>query len=300
MADQNNQKFEELIRSREPLAKNIEFIEHGYHNIVAVVDKKTVYRFPRDKKAEYWLIAEALILEKLNGKITNIPSCLKSSRDPVFSVQNFLPGEHLSEIQIAALPADKKQQIASELVGFMINYAKLISPEKLASIQKISGLSNSPLNEPWPIYLAKILGQAPLADNPQLEKLARDYYQRWLTVTANDKLPKTVLHDDLHVQNLLFNEGRISGILDFGDSSVGTATEEMRNFLPISEDFLQTAIDEYAKASSQKIDIKDVKIWAITTNLATLVRRQAANMTDSPGFIRARDDLRKWLPDFPL
>ena len=68
MTDQDNQKLVEIIRQREPQAKSIEFVEHGYHNIVAVVDKELVFRFPRHEKAQYWLICEALILQEINGK----------------------------------------------------------------------------------------------------------------------------------------------------------------------------------------------------------------------------------------
>lgn len=294
MTEQDNQKFVELIKSHEPSATNVEFIEHGYHNIVANVDKKLVFRFPRNEQAQYWLITEALILQELNGRLPNIPKALHLSRNPAYSVQSYLSGQHLTDNEIANLPDEKQYQIASELAQFIVDYNQLLPPDKLKEIRQQSGLVASGVSESWPVYLERILAKTSYPNYPEIEKLAKHYYQEWQQVTASDDLPQMTLHDDLHLHNILFQDGQISGILDFGDSAIGTANEEMRNFYPFGDNFLTAAAKKYAQLSGQRVDPKKAKTWAITTNLASLAKRISADMTDSPGFIRAQKNLKKW------
>ncbi len=291
MTDQDNQKLTALIKAHEPSAKNIEFVEHGYQNIVAVVDRKLVFRFPRHKKAEYWLISEALILQELGGKLPKTPKTLHLNRSPLYSVQNFIPGKHLTEEDLASLPIEKHRQIAADLVQFTVDYSRLLPNQTLKDIQKQASIEASETVESWPVYLERMLVKSSYPDYPEIEKLAKQYFQKWLEATTNDKLPTKSLHDDLHLHNILFKEGQISGILDFGDSAIGTANEEMRNFFPFGQNFLEIAASKYAELTGEQVDIETIKIWAITTNLASMCKRLSADMTDSSGFIRAKKNL---------
>jgi hypothetical protein len=54
------------------------------------------------------------------------------------------------------------------------------------------------------------------------------------------------------------------------------------------------------QAIGQTIDNNDIRIWAITTELAAFVRRLNSGDTSHDSFKRTRAKLRHWIKDFPL
>ncbi len=293
-------EWESLIREFKPGFQEIKFIEHGYDNVIAIVDRQLVFRFPRNPAAGCRLKFESALLKHLGGKLPHVPVVIYLNKDPFYAIQNRLPGQHLTRTQINNLSKANQQSIVRELVDFIFAYNHLISPEQLLEMRRQSGLDSQAIDEPWPAYLKKVLGETNYAGQPELQKLARRCYQKWLEMVASDPLPAMSLHDDLHLDNLLFQSGKISGILDFGDSTVGTATEEMRNFYSLKTNFLRQAIKLYAGRTGQVVDPEKVRIWAVTTELASFCNRLAKNQTAHPGFKRTRHNLRQWIPDFPL
>ncbi|MBI2589245.1 aminoglycoside phosphotransferase family protein [Candidatus Saccharibacteria bacterium] len=292
MTTQDNQKFVELIKSHEPTAGDIEFVEHGYDNIVAVVDRQKVFRFPRTEVDKYRLWFEAELLQKMAGKIPKTPRVIRLNQRPFYAVYSYLPGNHLSEEEIGGLSAKDQAEIGNQLADFIASFNKLISPSEVLSLRSSSGLAAQPGEETWPIYLKRVLGDSSFPSNPKIEQLAKDYYQKWLNL--KDDLPIITVHDDLHAGNLLFSDGQISGIFDFGNASAGTATQEMRNILRLGDDVLRASISRYQDLTGQTVDPEKARFWMIVNDLASICLRLLDGKTDAPGFARAQKNLKKW------
>jgi FMN phosphatase YigB (HAD superfamily) len=61
---------------------------------------------------------------------------------------------------------------------------------------------------------------------------------------------------------------------------------------------LQATIDAYQRISGQQVDFEDVRTWAITAELASYCHHLALGETAHPSFVRTRNNLRNWLPEF--
>lgn len=151
---------------------------------------------------------------------------------------------------------------------------------------------------PWSRYLRQHLKHAHISGKPWLEQLADHYYGEWQAIEKATALPKTVVHDDLHMENMLFENDRLVGVLDFSELTVGTAAQELRQLYRLGEDVVQRAIDAYQQRAGITIPLPEVKAWAIVTELAPYCAHVAKGEMDHPSKIRTAANLQSWLPEY--
>jgi Ser/Thr protein kinase RdoA (MazF antagonist) len=93
-------------------------------------------------------------------------------------------------------------------------------------LRKELGLDNLATGEPWPKYYEKVVhdGYFPTAVQ---DEIAKKCHAEWVARCAT--APTVVVHDDLHTENMMLNDDNwLIGILDFGDTNVGTPEQELR------------------------------------------------------------------------
>ena len=113
-----------------------------------------------------------------------------------------------------------------------------------------------------------------------------------------DVTPTVVVHDDLHTENMMFNDDDIlTGVLDFGDTNVGTPEQELRQLYRISEDIMLTAVQEYQRLSGRYLNVEAIKIWSIMKELADYSGKLAAKDMGHRAFKRASRNLNIWIPE---
>jgi len=148
--------------------------------------------------------------------------------------------------------------------------------------------------EPWNIYFKKQVQHGTFLNTVQ-EELAKDTYTKWSDLESSNKL--VVLHDDLHSQNMLFNEeNHLVGVLDFGDTNIGTPEQEFRQLYWINERVLRKAVEHYEQLSGEKLDLEAAKIWSIMHEMASYSYHLAKKDTSHTSFKRAEVHLGSWLP----
>jgi len=283
----------EITRGLYPNAENINMIEHSYDNIVALVDNQYAVRFPKNKYAYLRSLYEKHVLEQLEStKTITIPRILDEQANPPCLVTSFVPGHHISADAIRTFSEDQQQDFCKQVAQFAYAMHSVFSLDEELSLRKELGLDELADGEPWPIYFKKTVYdytfQAPLQD-----KIAKSYYAEWVRLC--DVAPTVVVHDDLHTQNMMFEDNRLIGILDFGDTNVGTPEQELRQLYRISEEVMLAAVREYQSLSDQVLNVDAIKLWAVMQELAVYSKMLLKANTNHHTFKRASRNLNMWL-----
>jgi aminoglycoside phosphotransferase (APT) family kinase protein len=161
-------------------------------------------------------------------------------------------------------------------------------------LRKELGLDNLATGEPWTSYYQRVVYNGHFS-NPVQDKIAQKCYIEWASIC--NFAPTVVVLDDLHTENMLFNDdNQLIGVLDFGDTNVGTPEQELRQLYRINETVMLAAAQEYQRLSGRRLNLKAIKLWAIMKELADYSKRLAAKDTNHHSFKRANRNLNTWLP----
>lgn len=282
-----------IIAGLYPQAQRVQFVEHGYDNLVVLIDETFALRFPRHAGASARSQYEALLLQDLEhydfGSIA-IPRLLGSHDDPPYLITSFIAGHALTPTQLGQLPRPTQQEFAEDVAQFAFGMHNALPVDRVMELRERFGLEGQK-EEPWDVYFKKLLYNATLPIRQQ-DTVAKDYYEKWshLEFTTN----QVVVHDDLHTENMLFQGNRLGGVLDFGDTNVGTPEQELRQLYRINATITEQAAVAYGKLLGQHLNLEAIRIWAITQELSAYAERLSAGMTDHHAFRGASYNLNQW------
>jgi aminoglycoside phosphotransferase (APT) family kinase protein len=174
-------------------------IDDGYDFEVAIVDDAWVFRFPRRAGVEEALELEILLLPLLAPALpVKVPSFEHVSRDPLFVVYRLIGGEPLVDED-----PDGVHAFLEALHG--------LDPSRLP-VQHLEWVES--YREQCAEFERLVL--------PVLDKDLRPEAKRLFggVETLVDFKP-TLLHADLAPEHLLVRDGRLAGVIDWGDARVG-------------------------------------------------------------------------------
>lgn len=278
--------------------REVTYIEHGADNIVALVNKEFVFRFPRHENAAHRLAYETALLQKIGKNITAVstPELLQVHTRPLYVVAKYIEGEHYSGKQIQALTADEQVAIGKTVATFISQLNKAISGLEVGRLREESAING--LAEPWEDYFNRLFSREHLP-NDKLRPVIDEYYAIWKTYVAQEHRTYAI-HDDLHPSNLLFSGAKLTGIVDFGDTNRGGIEEEMRWLYLMGDTVVNAAIEHYQQLTGETINHDHIRVWAIMHELSSYTSHLANEDTESYPFRRAQAHLREWVPNFPL
>jgi len=274
------------------------YVEHGTDNLVALVNKEFVFRFPRNNQSAVRIAYETAVLQIIKGKIsaTHIPETIEVHTLPLYIVSGYIRGDHLTGKEMQALPESGQMLIGQTLAQFMHQLNQTISGLQIRRLREESLVSR--LDEPWEQYFERIFVREPMP-NDRLVPIVQDHYALWKDLIRHEQNTYAI-HDDLHPGNLLFENGKLTGIVDFGDVNTGSIESELRWTYLMGDTVVHAAIDHYKALTGVEIDYNHVRIWAIMHQLAYYVTRLTRQETETYLFKRAQECLRAWIPQFPL
>lgn len=278
-----------IVNEQYPNALSVRHIGHGYENHIIIVDDKYVMRFPRSQEIWQRVKLERFVLSKLKSAL--VPKITEFNNAPPYLVQTFLPGNHISENKFRKLPLDVQQNIGSQIAEFAYNLHSSIDVKEFAA-ERDRLIPPSDNGGSYDDHLKEMLHDFAFPTAKQ-DELAKRYFLSWRSISPSKPL---VVHDDLHIHNLLFQDNKLSGVVDFGAICIGTAEQEMRQVYRLSEAALIAAIKTYNNLAHTKLDPETSRIWATTQELATYARELKLNRTDQAAFKRANEHLTLWFP----
>lgn len=282
-------EIKHIISAFYPEAQDIRHIEHGYENYIVVVDNRYVIRFPRNRTVWNRTKLERFVLSKLDLPV--VPKIVHYNESPPYIVQTFLPGSHISEKEFRQLPAATQRILGSQIAEFAYKMHAALDVEKFKEQYEKLNLEEDS-GGPYGDYLQKTLQDYTFPTDAQ-DKIAKQYFAAWKSIKPSKPV---VVHDDLHIHNLLINKGHLSGVVDFGAVCIGTAEQELRQVYRLSDEALTSAIKTYNSLAHTEVDIETARTWATTQELATYADELQAGRTTSEKYKRARDHLILWFP----
>lgn len=284
-----------ISRTLYPEAGEYTLVEHGYDNLVVLVDSDYAIRFPRNENAYLRSKYEQRVLEALEGIGTvSIPHVITAHENPVYLITSFVLGRHLTINDIRSFSIDLQNEFANKVTEFAYAMHTSLSIKEARMFRKELTLDELE-EEPWDIYFEKTLIKATFPTKIQ-DDIAKEYYRKWSNIQVHAEL--VVVHDDLHAQNMLFNENRqLTGVLDFGDTNVGTPEQELRQLYWYNENILSTALAKYQQLSHRELNIEAAKIWSVMQELASYSNHVRDSKTQHASFKRACSNLDRWFSE---
>lgn len=259
---------------------HITTIDSGYENIIFNVNSQFAVRFPRSQEIWNRGIVERTALGQLTDSPIAIPKILHMSDAPAYIVTEFINGKHFSSETLRNLPEHIKNNIGFSIAEFAYYLHSFVRVENIKPLLPI-------IKETYDQYFKRVLYDR-IDPNSKINMLAKKYYDLWL---AMPKAKNVVIHDDLHIENLLFDDDyKLVGVLDFGAICIGSPEQDLRQTYRLGDEFLKSAIAKYQELSGRTIDIEISKIWAITQELGAYCREDSG-----VAHKRAVKNLHYWL-----
>jgi len=281
-----------------PEVHELDYVEHGADNIIALVNKEFVFRFPRNEDAAKRLAYQTALLQKVSGHIQGVqtPQVIKVHNRPLYTVSAYIAGDHLSGKDIQGLPEDEQAAIGSSIADFVHQLNQSISGLEVRRLRMQAAVDG--LVEPWPLYFNRLFNQIRLP-NERLRPIIQQYYVLWNDYILHEQSTYTI-HDDLNSNNLLFVGPRLNGVVDFSDVNTGSIESEFRKLYVMGDGVLKAAISRYENLAQTHVDYDHIRVWAIMQELARFTDRLSKQQTETSLFKYAQENLRKWVPGFPL
>ena len=224
--------------------QSVQVIQSGWTNITMDVKAKAfdyIFRFPRNLFFAKMMVKDCIFCQFLHGKVSlNIPNMqLKMNKNRPFSMHQKIKGTSLLS-QMDNLSFSQQSNIVRELSIFLKELHAL------------------PIDT-MPKDIKETLGEF-------LDCLASvhegDYdfaYHDVLRKMENQSHNLRIVHGDFHPGNILIDEGRVSGIIDFSFASISDVHADLGRFMGRSNQFWGNAlVHAYQEITETSCDLKKV------------------------------------------
>lgn len=212
----------DLVRDRFPdlAAQRVEHVGTGWDNTAFRVDGQWLFRFPRRQQGADLTDRELLVLPRVEPRLplaVPTPVLLGEPGEDFpwrFTGGRFVPGQ---EWWRAPPSAEQSLQAASTLAAAL---AVLHAPGTTAALPDVvAALPVDPNRRSEPVERVR-RAQGALTRLADLLPGLLD--PTWLSslverAEAGPRSPRVLVHGDLHVRHVLVQDGRLSGLIDWGD-----------------------------------------------------------------------------------
>lgn len=242
-----------LLRAFPQLAiKHIELDHSGWDNVVAVVNHEIIFRFPRRPEVACTLEVESRLLPEL-CKVVSLPipnfefiarGC--KAFHGIFVGYRLIPGEPLTRALFRQIySAELTQHLARQLAKFLSEMHSF--PVKQA-VQL--GVPHTPDRDLWAGFYAEVRKHVfPLLEAHE-RAWAQKLFESFLDDKRNFQFKPVLLHGDFSPDHILFDRktGRITGIIDFGDTRIGDPAYDFQWREDYGEHFWQALLNHYKQS----------------------------------------------------
>lgn len=239
----------------------------GDEHSVLEVNNQWIFRFAKSDKVGQHMATEVALLKALENKI----SCAIPRVAYYFPQENCfgylkIDGTPLSKELYASFNAEQKNQLCHDLAQFIDQLRASLS---LFEAHKL-GLKNAD----WPMQPLGLRNRSPRI-NPELKAIFDGFIERYEQLEG-DNLLSTIVHNDLHTDNILVNEKTriLAGIIDFSSTSIGSIYHEFRYLHLIDYHLVADAVAAYNVLAQQKLRANDAYIYCVATEFSRLFEAQ--------------------------
>ncbi|OIU73044.1 phosphotransferase family protein [Rossellomorea aquimaris] len=223
--------------------------EQGQNNVVLIINDEWVFRFPKYKGGIEQLKKETVILESVSTKLSipvpkpEFQSFHSEEPGQVFTAYRLLPGSPLWRENIINIEEPWRQQAAGDLAVFLKELHSIPADTILSPAQQ-----NSVVEEMEDLYKrleTKVFPFMKQEAVEETEKRFTAYFSSFQSAEAS------IVHGDFGCSNILWDKGRVSGIIDFGGAGIGDPAYDVAGILAsYGEEFLNMMIPHYPEIIS--------------------------------------------------
>lgn len=226
--------------------KTIRIITSGDHSLAVILNERVVYRFPLkpDYNAEYEF--EAALLNRIRSIVPlPVPAVeILKQGDIAVARHQMIPGVSYSQERVS-LTAAQKNTIADQLAEFLAAL-HAVHPKGLAADKAMeTALTDDEIN---------IL---PPSDREAARHVTRAY-EAYQKRCANRSA--VLCHNDFNENNILIKDGRVSGIIDFGNAVVQDYVVDFAALLKYDFDLVHSMARSYEKRTGQTVRLADAAV----------------------------------------
>jgi len=217
--------------------KDVKKITCGLDHVVLILDNKYVFRFPKNDYYKQKIKVEMRLLSELQKKISKIPHYKFMPKDQSFGGYPIIDGKPLSTKKFNNFTNQQKTQLANELADFLTTLHKIpISKAKKIGLKfEWSHQDELKQYKERRKHIKKVLNQGEM-------RFVDDLMEKYVSL----KLPSnSLVHHDLSEDHIFTKNNKLSGIIDFGDSSLNDPAVDFAWFWERGEDFVQKVYQRY-------------------------------------------------------
>lgn len=246
-------KFKKIIEKDYPKFKieSIKSLKSGWCNFVVEINKKYIFRFPKEKNDE--LKTEIKVLKYLNNKITlEIPNYEYLGKDELYVGYKKIIGQPLTLALLNTLNPQVKDKLAFAMANFLYEFHSLM-PITKAKYFKLTSNHHEWRSEVISKY---VIGK--LSDK-KLSLFIENSLNKYLEL-IKDTGHQVIAYNDLHQNNIAFckKTNSLKGIFDFGDVAIEDISMEFYRLFYFDYKLAIKVINQYEKISGLKINIERV------------------------------------------
>lgn len=263
---------EQLLVQLFPNALKIDWETKGYSNDIAVVDDKLSVRFPKTSDDRKNLGFESVLLGYLKGKISlQIPELVEIGNDNAYSINKYIKGSVYADNDLRNAISGNELEYAKPIALFIEQLNQAITPDLMRKLRMQTGAKGNSSYE----NAYRGIDQLARKNDSKVSRLYLSY-RKQLANAFPEGLDsgEVVVHDDLHSGNLIYDQSKLIGVIDFGDATTGTIYRELRPLFRYGEEFMRALISLLIDKFGP-IDYELVRLFAIMHELGVLVEQPA-------------------------
>ena len=241
--------------------KSLGIISRGWNSTVYGINDRYILKIPLDKPASSSLEKEILVTGKVKKYIStgNIPEFVGKSKFKGITagVYRKIQGETLlpsdpdkiqSEALFSRLGKRDIENLAME-IGNLLNEIGRIP-------HSCFGGNDASKDEDWKSCFRNQLRQYSVSCIPVFPEKLQEKVKKFLTNTANSieelEIPITPIHGDFGGWNILYHNGKVTGILDWGNSGLGDPAMDISELVvSFGERFAMMAMEQCHTVDSE-------------------------------------------------
>jgi aminoglycoside 2''-phosphotransferase len=210
----------------------------GQFNDILFINDDLIFRFPRYEESIHDFLREIEILQKLQGSVSlPIPDPIYISSDTrsvgsVFMGYKLLPGKPLFREVLKEIKDESTLEIfAGQLAGFLHGLHHLSPTDLGLDLPIVNKLAESRK------FFSDIEQHLFPLMRPDARKLLTRHFEDFFSNPKLHEYEPVVTHGDFGGSNILFEEDKITGIIDFSFAGLGDPAQDIAAVSTYGESF---------------------------------------------------------------
>lgn len=265
------QKIKEAINKEFPDFNifSVAKIGEGWDSKAFIINETWIFRFPKRLEVKNNLKKEALLLPAIQNLLNlAIPTFEYISNTNIFAGYKKLEGSFFNKEFFIYLSGTEQEIILKQIADFLLTMHHLDLKElQHVALEEINYKENY---EAGFMEVQEIIYPSLSTD---FQQIITDSYNSYLNNRKNFTYKKSLLHNDISCNHILYNEPKkvLTGIIDFGDIAIGDPDYDlMYLYDELGQQFVKRLLKYYPQVDTGKLFAK-LKFFQLADALQSII-----------------------------